>query len=89
MGKAISRLSALILFSLAAMVSSGQKAGSTNPAGKPDSAPQTLSVPADSPRWDLEAQAKATDYRGRKCLLLDGGAAVLNRLSVRALNLLE
>src|SRR5882757_8799393 len=34
--------------------------------------PQVLSVPADSPRWSLEGQAKVADYQGRKSLLLDG-----------------
>jgi hypothetical protein len=46
-------------------------------------APQTLSVPPDSPRWDLEGQAKATEYQGRKCLLLDGGAASLKDFEMR------
>ncbi len=45
--------------------------------------PQTLSVPADSQRWDLEGQAKAAEYRGRKCLLIDGGAAVLKDFEMR------
>jgi len=45
--------------------------------------PRTLSVPADSPRWDLQGQAKAAEYQGRKCLFLDGGAAVLNDLEMR------
>jgi len=44
---------------------------------------QTLSVPPDSPRWELEGEAKATDYLGRKCLLLDGGAAVLKDFELR------
>lgn len=44
---------------------------------------QTISVPEDSPRWDLEGQAKAAEYQGRKCLLLDGGAAVLKDLEMR------
>jgi hypothetical protein len=83
MGEAISPLSPLILFFLAAVVSSGQETGSTNPAGKLDSTPQNLSVPADSPRWDLEGQAKAADYQGRKCLLLDSGAAVLKHFEMR------
>ncbi|HEX7175746.1 MAG TPA: hypothetical protein VF240_10845, partial [Pyrinomonadaceae bacterium] len=26
--------------------------------------PQTLSVPADSPRWELQGQAKAAEYQG-------------------------
>jgi hypothetical protein len=46
-------------------------------------APQTLSVPPDSPRWDLEGQAKPTEYQGRKCLLLDGGAATLKDFEMR------
>lgn len=44
---------------------------------------RTLSVPADSPRWNLEGQAKAAEYQGRKCLFLDGGAAVLNDFEIR------
>ena len=45
--------------------------------------PQTISVPPDSPRWNLEGEAKATEYQGRECLLLDGGAAVLKDLELR------
>jgi hypothetical protein len=44
---------------------------------------QAVSVPADSPRWDLEGQAKAAEYQGRKCLFLDGGAATLKDLELR------
>jgi hypothetical protein len=43
----------------------------------------TLSVPADSPRWDLQGQAKTAEYQGRKCLLLDGGAALLKDFEMR------
>jgi hypothetical protein len=45
--------------------------------------PQTISVPPDSPRWDLEQNAKVAEYQGRKCLLLDGGAAVLKDFEMR------
>lgn len=45
--------------------------------------PQTLSVPADSTRWDLQGQAKAVEYQGRKCLFLDGAAAVLKDFEMR------
>ena len=45
--------------------------------------PQTLSVPADSARWDLQGQAKVVEYQGRKCLSLDGGAAVLKDFEMR------
>ena len=43
----------------------------------------TLSIPADSSRWNLEEQAKVADYQGRKCLFLDGGAAVLKNFQMR------
>ncbi|MGZ5546048.1 MAG: hypothetical protein ACXWIU_15380 [Limisphaerales bacterium] len=46
-------------------------------------APQTLSVPPDSPRWELEGEAKPTEYQGRKCLLLSGGAATLKDFEMR------
>jgi hypothetical protein len=45
--------------------------------------PQTLSVPAESPQWDLQEQAKVVDYQGRKCLLLDGGAAIVKNIELR------
>lgn len=45
--------------------------------------PQTLSVPADSPRWDLQGGAKVTEYQGRRCLLLDGGVAILKDFEMR------
>ena len=44
---------------------------------------QTLSVPADSPRWLLEGKASVADYQGRKCLLLDGGGATLKDFELR------
>jgi hypothetical protein len=44
---------------------------------------QSLSVPAESQRWDLEGQAKVAEYQGRKCLFLDGGAAVLKDFELR------
>jgi len=44
---------------------------------------QSLSIPPDSPRWQLEGQAKAAEYQGRKCLFLDGGAAILKDFEMR------
>jgi len=44
---------------------------------------QPLSVPPDSPRWDLEGEAKPAQYQGRKALLIDGGAAVLKDFEMR------
>lgn len=43
---------------------------------------QSISVPPDSPRWDLQ-EAKVTEYQGRKCLLLDGAAAVVKDFEMR------
>jgi hypothetical protein len=45
--------------------------------------PQPLSVPPDSPRWAVEGEAKATEYQGRKSLLLNGGAALLKDFEMR------
>jgi NADH:ubiquinone oxidoreductase subunit len=46
-------------------------------------APSTLSLPPDSPRWELEGQAKPAEYQGRKALLIDGGAAVVKDFEMR------
>jgi len=42
-----------------------------------------MSVPADSPQWDLQGQARPAEYQGRKCLFLDGGGAVLKDFQLR------
>jgi hypothetical protein len=44
---------------------------------------RTLSVPPDTSRWDLEGRAGPAEYLGRKCLLLDGGAAILRDFTMR------
>ena len=44
---------------------------------------QTLQVPPDSPRWELEGEAKVAEYQGKKSLLLDGGAATLKDFQMR------
>ncbi len=44
---------------------------------------EPLSFPPDSARWELQGQAKTAEYRGHKCLLLDGGSASLNDLEMR------
>ena len=51
-------------------------------AAHPQSA-QTLAVPPDSPRWDLQGRATPSEYQGRKCLLIDGGAAILKDFELR------
>ncbi len=45
--------------------------------------PKTLSLDSDSARWDLQGEAKAAEYQGRKALLLDGGAAIVKDLELR------
>ncbi len=45
--------------------------------------PSVLSLPPDSPRWELEAEAKTAEYKGRACLRLDGGAAIVRDLEFR------
>ena len=44
---------------------------------------EPLSVPPDSPRWDLQGEAKLSEYKGEKALLLDGGAAILKDFEMR------
>jgi hypothetical protein len=44
---------------------------------------QTLAVPPDSPRWELEGDAKVVDYQGKKSLRMDGAAAVLKDFEMR------
>ncbi|HEY1251890.1 MAG TPA: hypothetical protein VGH97_11930 [Thermoanaerobaculia bacterium] len=65
------------LVSLAACLAAAARAEAQS------TAPQTLSLPPDSPRWELEGNAKATEYLGRKCLLLDGGAATVKDFELR------
>jgi hypothetical protein len=48
-----------------------------------DSVPAPILVPPDSTRWDLQGEAKLADYQGRKCLALDGGAAILKDFEMR------
>src|SRR3954462_6837159 len=44
---------------------------------------QTVAVPADSPRWELDGQGKVVEYQGRKRLVLDGGGAELKDFALR------
>lgn len=52
-------------------------------AGSVSGQTETLSVPPDSARWELEGQARAVDYQGRRSLLLEGGAAGLKDFAFR------
>src|SRR5690242_16885395 len=44
---------------------------------------QSLSLPADSPRWELQGEAKIADHQGRKCIYVNGGAAVVKDFEMR------
>ena len=44
---------------------------------------ETIPVPPDSPRWELEGKASVAEHQGRKCLLLDGGGATLKDFELR------
>ena len=52
-------------------------------AAPPAQTSPTLSVPADSSRWELQEQASVTEYLGRKSLLLNGGAATVKDFEMR------
>ena len=41
------------------------------------------SIPPDSPRWELEGEAKVDEYQGRKSLYLNGGGATLKDLELQ------
>jgi hypothetical protein len=42
-----------------------------------------LSIPADSPRWDRQGKVQPSEFQGRACLSLDGGAAVVKDFEMR------
>ena len=42
-----------------------------------------LSLPPDSPRWELQGNAKVDEYQGRKCLKLEGAVAIVKDLEFR------
>ena len=46
-------------------------------------AQKTISVPPDAAHWDLQGGAKPATYKGKKCLMLDGGAAVVKDFTMR------
>src|ERR1700733_12027710 len=46
-------------------------------------APATLSILPDSPRWDLQGNAKPAEYQGRRSLYLDGGKAIVKDFEMR------
>src|ERR1043166_5058758 len=55
----------------------------TTPLPRVVHAQQAQSIPPDSSRWDLQGEAKVTEYQNRKTLFLDGGAAILKDFQMR------
>ncbi|HEX3233092.1 MAG TPA: hypothetical protein VHR41_02770 [Gemmatimonadales bacterium] len=43
----------------------------------------SLAVPPDSSRWTFEGRAGVAEYLGRRCVMLDGGAATIKDLELR------
>src|SRR5579863_1295603 len=68
---------------IAALGPAPSSAKDASPLSRALQAPQSLSLPPDSPRWMLEGQTKLTEYLGRKCLFLDGGAASVKDFDLR------
>jgi len=44
---------------------------------------QSLSLPADSPRWELQGEVKTAEYQGRKSIYINGGSAVVKDFEMR------
>jgi NADH:ubiquinone oxidoreductase subunit len=49
----------------------------------PVAAAETLSLPPDSPRWQLDGEATVAEFQGRKAIRLDGGDAIVKDLILR------
>ncbi len=59
-------------------------AGALALAGVTAAAQDTRTVlPPDSPRWELQGEARAAEYLGRTALRIDGGGAVVKDLELR------
>jgi hypothetical protein len=82
-GKALSRLSSVIMLFLTFAVGSSSQEIKKPAVSPAEFKPQTLSIPADSPRWDLQGEAKVSEYLGRKCIALEGGAAIVKDFEMR------
>ncbi|HEV8199724.1 MAG TPA: hypothetical protein VGS03_06860 [Candidatus Polarisedimenticolia bacterium] len=72
---------AIALAATSLLVAATGAAGAARPAAS--AVPAVISIPPDSPRWELEGKAKPAEFQGRPCLMLDGGAATLKDLELR------
>ena len=52
-----------------------------NPAGAQSAG--VVALPPDSAHWLFEGRAEVTEYLGRRCIMLDGGAATVKDLDLR------
>ena len=52
-----------------------------NPAGAQSAG--AVALPPDSAHWAFEGGAEVTEYLGRRCMMLDGGAATVKDLDLR------
>ncbi len=52
-----------------------------NPAGAQSAG--AVALPPDSAHWVFEGRAEVTEYLGRRCIMLDGGAATVKDLDLR------
>lgn len=53
------------------------------PAATSADSESVISLPPDSSRWELDGNTKVTEYLGRRCLLIDGGAATVKDFELR------
>jgi hypothetical protein len=80
---ALALLCASVVALLSGRAARAAASGAATQPGALSVPPGALSVPPESPRWDMQAGAKVDEYLGRKCILLDGGAAVLKDFEMR------
>jgi hypothetical protein len=74
----------VFMSALAVAATSLLLAGSAGAVSPPATvAPPAVSIPPDSPRWELQGRAKPAEYQGRPCLMLDGGLAIVKDLEMR------
>jgi hypothetical protein len=52
-------------------------------AAAAQSSSESLAVPPDSSRWIFDGRAGVVEYLGRRCVMLDGGAATIKDLDLR------
>jgi hypothetical protein len=77
---------------LACPLARGRRSGSALPlaaglllsaASAAAQSPGVLDVPPDSSRWLFEGRAGVAEFAGRRCIMLDGGAATLKDFTLR------